>query len=268
MRFVSSLLLSVNAHLWTVVAFTAVWALAEPEPRPEPLRVELLRLPASQKGNKGTIEAPVPSLESATQKPSQVDESTSPASFHRTPHAKKPIVTSEVTVSKNAASGSPLRKIDHAKQREAIGRSRLPSLREKELHPRATRADEHELMHMVAAYREYERQATKVTASGQMTASDTSLSEGGDTRPLIEIIQARIDAVTPLMHRTAEGCRWQTGVVRLRFVMNRDGYPCGLKIDTSSGSACLDAEVDKVLHMAEPYPYVAGWIPVTVKFHI
>jgi TonB family protein len=83
---------------------------------------------------------------------------------------------------------------------------------------------------------------------------------------LIEIIQARIDAITPLVHATAGPCKTEKGVVRLKFVVNPAGYPHGFRIVDSSGVRCLDDEIDNVLHLAEPYPYVAGWIPVTVKF--
>jgi outer membrane biosynthesis protein TonB len=56
------------------------------------------------------------------------------------------------------------------------------------------------------------------------------------------------------------------GVVHLKFFVNQAGYPGGFRIIASSGVRCLDDEIDNVLHMAEPYPYVAGWIPVTVRF--
>jgi outer membrane biosynthesis protein TonB len=116
------------------------------------------------------------------------------------------------------------------------------------------------------------------TADRRPSASgDGSMSEGqwpqnlvddagGDTRELIKIIQARIDAVTPLVHASAGPCQTVKGVVHLKFFVNQAGYPCGFRIISSSGVRCLDDEIDNVLHMAEPYPYVAGWIPVTVRF--
>jgi phosphatidylglycerol:prolipoprotein diacylglycerol transferase len=90
--------------------------------------------------------------------------------------------------------------------------------------------------------------------------------EGALGPPPSLIIRARIDAITPLVHATAGPCRTEKGIVRLKFVVNPAGYPHGFRIIDSSGVRCLDDEIDNVLHLAEPYPYVAGWIPVTVKF--
>ncbi len=92
------------------------------------------------------------------------------------------------------------------------------------------------------------------------------LDPGGDTRPLVQIIQARIDEVTPLVHHTSGGCRFEEGVVRMRFRISPHGYTEVKRVVNSSGPSCLEEVAEKVLHMAEPYPYVAGWVPVTVKF--
>jgi outer membrane biosynthesis protein TonB len=104
------------------------------------------------------------------------------------------------------------------------------------------------------------------SASGDQWPNNIDGAPAGDTRELIKIIQARIDAVTPLIHSSAGPCQAVKGVVHLKFVVNRAGYPGGFRIISGSGVRCLDDEVDNVLHMAEPYPYVAGWIPVTVRF--
>jgi TonB family protein len=82
----------------------------------------------------------------------------------------------------------------------------------------------------------------------------------------VEIIQARIDAVTPVVHATAEGCRRVQGQVRLAFTLHPSGYSDRQRVMRSSGNPCLDAQIESILHLAEPYPYVAGWIPVTVRF--
>jgi len=88
----------------------------------------------------------------------------------------------------------------------------------------------------------------------------------GDTRPLIDSIQARIDAVTPLVHATAWGCRHHQGRAELRFLIGPRGYPLGHQLLDSSGSYCLDGYISEVLHLAEPYPLVEGWVPVHVDF--
>ncbi len=89
---------------------------------------------------------------------------------------------------------------------------------------------------------------------------------GGDRRSLIENVQARIDRVAPLVHRTSQGCRNASGLARIRFLMDTSGYPIGYQILSSAGNPCLDTQIDTVLHLAEPYPFVAGWVPVKVKF--
>ncbi len=89
---------------------------------------------------------------------------------------------------------------------------------------------------------------------------------GGSQLALFDIIQRRIDAISPLIHRTTTGCRAMGGQARVRFLMNAHGYPLGYQVLDSTGSPCLDAEIDTVLHMAEPYPRVAGWVPVRVTF--
>lgn len=89
---------------------------------------------------------------------------------------------------------------------------------------------------------------------------------GGDRRSLIENIQARIDRIAPLVHRTSQDCRNASGLARIRFIMDTRGYPIGYQILSSAGNPCLDTQIDTVLHLAEPYPFVAGWVPVKVKF--
>ena len=93
-----------------------------------------------------------------------------------------------------------------------------------------------------------------------------TLTPGGSRKALLELIQARIDAVAPLVHRTSAGCRNASGLARIRFVIDTNGYPIGYQILDSSGNGCLDGQIDTLLHLAEPYPFVAGWVPVRVRF--
>jgi len=88
----------------------------------------------------------------------------------------------------------------------------------------------------------------------------------GDRQPLIDSIQARLDAVTPLVHDTAWGCREAQGRAELRFLIGPRGYALGYQLVRSTGSYCLDTYINEVLHLAEPFPVVQGWVPVHVAF--
>jgi hypothetical protein len=88
----------------------------------------------------------------------------------------------------------------------------------------------------------------------------------GDRRAYIDSVQARIDAVTPLVHATAWGCRHHRGHAELRFLIGPKGYALGYQLVSSSGSYCLDTHINEVLHLAEPFPPVQGWVPVHVTF--
>jgi len=88
----------------------------------------------------------------------------------------------------------------------------------------------------------------------------------GELLSPLEIIQARIDAVTPLVQRSNSACRANQGVARVKFRMNVRGYKEEHLITRTSGSHCLDEQIEEILHLAEPYPYLAGWVPVEVKF--
>lgn len=125
--------------------------------------------------------------------------------------------------------------------------------------------------HSEPARQEIERQAVQLSVNpkgGVETRKEDrfDLDPGGDPRPLIEIIQARIDEVTPLIHRTSGRCRYEEGVIKILFRISRYGYTDDQRIVRSSGPSCLEEAAEKVLHLAEPYPYVAGWVPVTIKF--
>jgi hypothetical protein len=103
--------------------------------------------------------------------------------------------------------------------------------------------------------------------AGDFLSSDAAgAAAGGDTRPRLQIIQARIDEITPLIHHTTRGCELATGLLRIRFTMGPAGYTHQVRVVSSSGNPCLDSQIATILHLAEPYPYLEGWIPVTMKF--
>jgi hypothetical protein len=264
-RSLHSLLISLNVHIWGIWLFSLVLTASRPEAPPPRIEVQLLKIPAPVAGTEASagISQNRSSWFHLPGRPAAVRHA---AGILKQDQKKRgPRVTHRVRVANTTspleihapgtwAPASPLRVPRSAVQDQGARISGVTP----EAQARAFRSSP------------AERQPEPIPDHGSLTTDHRPVtlddSIGGDTRPLIEIIQARIDAVTPLVHASAGPCQTQKGVVRLRFVVNLAGYPCGYRIITSSGVHCLDDEVDNVLHMAEPYPYVAGWIPVTVRF--
>ncbi|RME24538.1 MAG: hypothetical protein D6806_09420 [Deltaproteobacteria bacterium] len=90
-------------------------------------------------------------------------------------------------------------------------------------------------------------------------------SAGGDTRKVLEIIQARIDSVAPLVIASSHRCRPRAAEVRVEFVMSEAGYHRAHRLSGFDPGPCADRMVESILHLAEPYPYLAGWVPVRVR---
>lgn len=264
-RSLHSFLLSLNAHIWGIGLLSLVLVDSRPEPRPQRIEIQLLKLPAPAEGAEASAGIS-PRRTSADRRGDRPAAAMHPAGEREQPMKKRgPRVTHRVRIANSASPlevsapgtwtpASPLRVPRSAVQAHG---SRISGV--------SPEASAQAVRRVQANGR-----AAPATQRGSPAIAIDPLSPdeaiGGDTRPLIEIIQARIDSVTPLAHATAGPCQTQKGVVRLRFVVNPAGYPCGYRIIVSSGVHCLDDEVDNVLHMAEPYPYVAGWIPVTVRF--
>jgi outer membrane biosynthesis protein TonB len=250
-RALHSFLISLNAHVWGLVLLSLVFVHRQKPPEPQRIEVQFLKLPAPLEGGSSdsreaarletmTAASPSQATERVNRPRARVREQRGPRVEYRVRVAK---TTAPVTV-RESGTWVPTSSI---------------RLRESALHDSGSRI-------------------AGVTPDARPTASDAGAmsggrwpqnlveDQGGDTRELIKIIQARIDAVTPLVHASAGPCQTTSGVVHLRFIVNRAGYPCGFRIISGSGVRCLDDEVDNVLHMAEPYPFVAGWIPVTVRF--
>jgi len=247
MRALHSFLISLNVHVWGLVLLSLVFAFGRNPPEPQRIEVQFLRLPAA-------LDGVTPDIPKATRSESEAEACpgrTVDRARERVRRQRGPRVEYRVRVAKTTA-------------RVAVRESGtwVPAsgtrLREAAVHDLGSR--------LAGVSPESPSASGQDSASGKQWPQNLMDVAGGDTRELIKIIQARIDAVTPLIHASAGSCQTMKGVVHLKFVVNRAGYPCGFRIISGSGVRCLDDEVDNVLHMAEPYPYVAGWIPVTVRF--
>jgi outer membrane biosynthesis protein TonB len=252
--------------LWGLVLLSLVFIYEQKPPEPQRIEVQFLKLPAPLEG--GTLDIP-----RATRSGPKADAAhvttIEPVDRprERVPKRRGPRVEYRVRVARTTA---------HVAVRESgtwVPASRI-RLRETAVHDLGSRLAGVSPDAPPNADRRPSSSGRGSSSEDRGSASDGSASDcpgpldvaGGDARELIKIIQARIDAVTPLIHASAGPCQSTRGVVHLKFVVNRAGYPGGFRIISSSGVRCLDDEVDNVLHMAEPYPYVAGWIPVTVRF--
>lgn len=296
MRLAKSFLLSLNAHVWTLLLLSLAAAFQPSAAEPQPIEVCLLRMPAPEEGTAGGSASASPAA--ATGQPaasaSSLDSNKAAAEPLPAPDQTDvpPDVRSRHVAFPEASKRGP--RVSRTKQ-QRLGRP------EPRVEYRFRVAVRGAVPRKAAASTSAGRPATLVSgglvveshhsgrsspapggagwpttsggpAAGRAPGSvhlDTPVFEaerGGDPRPLVQIIQARIDAVTPLVQATAPGCRREAGVVRLVFWMNRRGYPEQYRIVRSSGSDCLDGEVDNVLHLAEPYPFVAGWVPVSINY--
>ena len=274
MRLLHSFLISLNAHLWGVVLLSAVFVFTQKEPEPQRIEVQLLKLPAPLEGTSLSVSGATASR-SAAESHAGLDASrskTTEQGDRRQESLRKkrgPRVEYRVRVAKTTAAVA-------VRESGTWAPASSIRLRRSEMHASGSRISGVSPEARATADR-------RPPASGNDSMSDDNWplniadapapdgtgpldGAGGDTRELIEIIQARIDAVTPLIHASAGPCQTLKGIVHLKFFVNRAGYPGGFRIVASSGVRCLDAEIDNVLHMAEPYPFVAGWIPVTVRF--
>ena len=251
LKALHSFLISLNAHLWALVILSAAFVHEQKPPEPERIEVMFLKLPAPQEG--GSMTASAKTRSDDARKARRVDRRQAPLRKKRGPQ-----VEYRVRVAKTSAP--------------APGRESGTWIPASRTHPRksavqdcGTRIAGLSPDAMPDADHRPAASGSGTTSKGQWPQNLID-EDGGDTRELVKVIQARIDSVTPLVHASAGPCQTVRGVVHLKFFVNQDGYPGGFRIIASSGVRCLDDEVDNVLHMAEPYPYVAGWIPVTVRF--
>lgn len=271
LRALHSFLISLNAHVWVVVLLTAALVSEQKPPEPQRIEVQFLKLPAPLEGS-------ALSVPEATRAETKAEANLPRKRVRR---QRGPRVEYRVRVARTTAS------VAARESGTWVPASRI-RLRETAVHdsgsriagtsPDAAPTPERQpfvLSKVSKSEKQWPHSLVDHAAPQNGVAPDGTEPQnspgpldvaGGDTRELIKVIQARIDAVTPLVHASAGPCQAVKGVVHLKFVVNRAGYPCGFRIIASSGVRCLDNEVDNVLHMAEPYPFVAGWIPVTVRF--
>ncbi len=246
MRFWLSLLISTNVHVWTVALASLAWPHSDPVLPPEHIEMRILKLPAlPEPGDGGEIKKRLTRI---------------------TPHRRSvPTVEYRVTISRSkptSSSAPSAPKHDFAAAFFAVPLGTAPV--EKSSSSEFTGRCE-------TAMRNVERPTVPLSANPE-GGVETSLEDlvdldpGGDPRPLVEIIQARINEVAPLIHRTSGRCRYEEGTIRMDFRISRFGYMDAHRFIRTSGQSCLNIVAEKVLHMAEPYPYVAGWVPVTIKF--
>ncbi|MBW1810185.1 MAG: energy transducer TonB [Deltaproteobacteria bacterium] len=264
MKILHSVLVSFNIHVWLVVGLSTIWALnqSDPEPKDRKIEVQFFKISAAEVEGFQNIVASQKIVISSELKNTKTEQRHSVMVLDGTHSAK---------------TGSPTRAFGDDKHRKTF-KSRVKTNRGAHV---ISRKHGPSVTYKISLAKDglharYEARPTLDVVASPIVFSDKSgVSEpfnssmpayGGDIRPRIDIIQAKIDAVTPIMHRTSVDCWSEGGVVTVKFSMNHEGYPTGHRIVRSSGSNCLDKEVDTVLHMAEPYPYVAGWVPVTVKF--
>ena len=260
-----ALLLSVNLHLWIFVSLGLVWW-TDQEPKPEPEIIEVLRivLPAPPAAIKGqSVESAVLSQSSPKQLEAKLKELPLPPVRPARVSRQEPELRWSFKV---AAPGSektqpPLHLVD--------SRDLAHCLAEQQRH----REQQDSQKQQSTRFRQKQDPPPEDLpfhahdgAEAPNPMPPVMAQPGGSQLALFDIIQRRIDAISPLVHRTTIGCRALGGQARVRFLMNDQGYPLGYQILDSSGSPCLDAEIDTVLHLAEPYPRVAGWIPVRVTF--
>ncbi|NMB76264.1 MAG: hypothetical protein GYA21_14175 [Myxococcales bacterium] len=99
------------------------------------------------------------------------------------------------------------------------------------------------------------------------TVAVTVGNGGGDVSPRLMLIQKRIDSVAALLRSARKDCPGAKGFVRVEFQIQKNGYPANKRLRASSGDPCLEDKAGAVIHLAEPYPYVSGWVPVTMDFN-
>jgi len=226
MRFFLSALVSIDVHIWALALAVLSWPQSGPVAEPDPMEVQIVRLPALPKpGDGGEL------IERGRRHISP-------------PKYSGPTVEYRVSISKSTSLGP----VDLASSEDADFVLRQVA--------KASVAQEFKIPPGF--------NTKPVRDDNEQDMAD--MDPGGDQRPLVQIIQARIDEVTPLIHRTSGDCRFEEGIMKIRFRISHHGYTADKRIVNSSGPSCLDEVAEKILHMAEPYPYVAGWVPVTIRF--
>jgi TonB family protein len=90
--------------------------------------------------------------------------------------------------------------------------------------------------------------------------------EQAETIDALALIRRRLEAMVPFCYPSEANRRGLKGTALLRFQLDSLGYPFVMQLVTSSGHAVLDDQLETLLHLAEPYPMVEGWVVVPVTF--
>ncbi len=87
-----------------------------------------------------------------------------------------------------------------------------------------------------------------------------------DRQYVIAQIAERIRRMMPLVYWDSARKNELLGRTQVRFRMNSGGYVAVMEVLRSSGDAHVDAASRTVLHLAEPYVFVPGWIELELAF--
>lgn len=99
---------------------------------------------------------------------------------------------------------------------------------------------------------------------GRSRAGKQSLTQ--DREAVLEMIRRRIAKTMPLVFWDPTQRGQQLGRATVRFRMTRGGYVSAYELVRSSGDLEMDEAAHTVLHLAEPYVYVPGWIELALTF--
>jgi outer membrane biosynthesis protein TonB len=280
-REISSLGFSLGIHAGVLVIGLIIWVATSTPPPPEPLQVELVRLPPPTAPVEGQPQVEPPSPDATTIKTPTAKGRTrtatprldsGPSVEHRVRVARKgwhnpgadPCPSPPIVARWEPAADLNVREHDH---RDHDYDQLTFAMAGAGTHKAASRTRSRPARNLDALpFHVHDHGSGVIKRLVPALPRPALLTPGGSRKALLKIIQARINAVAPLVHRTSEGCRNASGLARIRFVIDTQGYPIGYQILDSSGNRCLDGQIDTLLHLAEPYPFVAGWVPVRVRF--
>ncbi len=108
--------------------------------------------------------------------------------------------------------------------------------------------------------------------SRDLRATEALPSVRGRQRPqqdrerVIAMIKERIARVMPLVYWNTARKGQRVGQARVRFRMDRRGYVRELEIIEVEGVPDISDATHAVLHLAEPYVFVPGWIELELAF--
>ncbi len=87
-----------------------------------------------------------------------------------------------------------------------------------------------------------------------------------DRERAIEQIERRIRRTMPMVYWNTSRKDQLVGRAVVRFRLNNGGYVASYELVASSGDLEVDKASRTVLHLAEPYMYVPGWVELSLAF--